>query len=219
MSVMTPALIEAMRRISELLRTGAYRAAHDELEPIVAANPGFVEALRLLAGAKQALGDPAAAETLLRRALALDPNWMPTLTTLGELLLGNGRGSEAEPLLQRAAAGPPPYPRAALLLARYYNDTGRTGEALAAAAPLCLSGKADAELAAQHIAALAALGRQEEAVAAYHLLSAAEFNARRVPRKNRQSPGAPPSARGAPRTSGARCCWHSHGSRCAHPRF
>src|SRR5256885_1132628 len=118
-----------MRRISELLRTGAYRAAHDELDPIVAANPAFVEALRLLAGAKQALGDPAAAEELLRRALALDPNWMPTLTTLGELLLGNGRGSEAEPLLQRAAAGPPPYPRAALLLARYYNDTGRTGEA------------------------------------------------------------------------------------------
>src|SRR5204863_192493 len=103
MPVTTPALIESMRRISELLRTGAYRAAHDELEPIVAANPAFVEALRLLAGAKQALGDPAAAEELLRRALALDPNWMPTLTTLGELLLGNGRGSEAEPLLQRAA--------------------------------------------------------------------------------------------------------------------
>src|SRR5436305_1271992 len=130
MPVTTPALIEAMRRISELLQTGSYRAAHDELEPIVAANPAFVEALRLLAGAKQALGDPAAAEELLRRALALDPNWMPTLTTLGELLLGNGRGSEAEPLLQRAAAGAPPYPRAALLLARYYNDTGRPGAAL-----------------------------------------------------------------------------------------
>src|SRR5207244_3549553 len=177
MPVTTPALIDAMRRISELLRTGAYRAAHDELEPIVAANPWFVEALRLLVGAKQALADPAAAETLLRRALALDPHWMPTRTTLGERLLGNGRGSEAEPLLQRAAAGPPPYPRAALLLARYYNDTGRTGEALAAAAPLCLSGKADAELAAQHIAALAALGRQEEAVAAYRrIMSAAPDN-------------------------------------------
>jgi len=177
MPVTTPALIEAMRRISELLQTGAYRAAHDELEPIVAANPGFVEALRLLAGAKQALGDGAAAEALLRRALARDPNWMPTLTTLGELLLSNGRGSEAEPLLQRAAAGAPPYPRAALLLARYYNDTGRPGEALAAAAPLCLSGKADAELAAQHIAALASLGRQEEAVAVYRrIMSAAPDN-------------------------------------------
>src|SRR2546430_653214 len=47
MPVTTPPLIEAMRRISELLRTGAYRAAHDELEPIVAANPGFVQAQRL----------------------------------------------------------------------------------------------------------------------------------------------------------------------------
>src|SRR5207253_10419640 len=118
MPVTTPPLIEAMRRISELLRTGAYRAAHDELEPIVAANPGFVEALRLLAGTKQALGDAAAAEELLRRALTLDPNWTPTLATLGELLLGSGRASEAEALLQRAAGGSPPYPRAALLLAR-----------------------------------------------------------------------------------------------------
>src|SRR5438046_5087707 len=99
MPVTTPALIEAMRRISELLRTGAYRAAHDELETSVAANPGFVEALRLLAGAKQALGDGAAAGEVLRRALALRPHWMPTRTTLGALLLGHGRGSEAEPLL------------------------------------------------------------------------------------------------------------------------
>src|SRR5438132_12613898 len=154
-------------------RGDAYRAAHGELETIVAANPAFVEALRLLAGAKQALGDPAEAEGLLRRALTLDPDWTPTLATLGELLLGSGRASEAEALLQRAAGGSPPYPRAALLLARYYNDTGRPVQALAVAAPLCVSGKADAELAAQHIGALVALGRQEEAVAGYRNLVAA----------------------------------------------
>src|SRR6266853_4461357 len=164
---MTPTLIDAMLRISELLRTGSFRAAHDQLETIVDANPGFVEALRLLAGTKQALGDGAAAEELLRRALALDPNWTPTLATLGELLLGSGRDSEAESLLQRAAGGSPPYPRAALLLARYYNDTGRPDRALAVAAPLCLSCEADAELTAQHISALVTLGRQEEAVAGY----------------------------------------------------
>jgi tetratricopeptide (TPR) repeat protein len=173
MPVTTPVLIEAMRRISELLQTGSYRAAHDELEAIVAANPAFVEALRLLAGAKQALGDPTAAEELLRRALTLDPRWPPTLATLGELLVSAGRASEAEPLLKRAAAGSPPFPRAALLLARYYNDTGRPSLALTVAAPFCTSGKADAELAAQHIAALAALGRTEEAVAAYGSLVAA----------------------------------------------
>jgi tetratricopeptide (TPR) repeat protein len=176
MTVTPPALVDAMRRINELLRVGSLRPAHEQLATIVDANPGFVEALRLLAGTKQALGDPAAAEELLRRALALDPDWTPTLATLGELLLGSGRGAEAEPLLQRAVAGSPSYPRAALLLARYYNDTGRPAEALAVAAPWCIGGKADAELAAQHISALAALGRQEEAVAGYRRIVAAAPN-------------------------------------------
>jgi tetratricopeptide (TPR) repeat protein len=176
MPVNDPALIEAMRRISALLQAGSFRVAHEQLEAIVEANPKFVEALRLFAGTKQALGDAAAAEILLRRALALDPAWTPTLATLGELLLVSGRGGEAEPLLQLAAAGPPPYPRAALLLARYYNDLGKPALALKAAAPLCLSGKADAELSAQHIAALAALGRQEEAIAGYRSLAAAAPN-------------------------------------------
>lgn len=163
-----------MRRISELLQKGGFHAAHEQLAAVVADNPDFAEGLRLFAGTKQALGDPAAAEELLRRALALDPSWTPTLATLGELLLGSGRGSEAEPLLRRAAAGIPPYPRATLLLARYYNDTGRPAEALAVAAPACASGRADAELAAQHISALAALGRQAEALAGYRSIVAAQ---------------------------------------------
>jgi Flp pilus assembly protein TadD len=176
MSVNDPALIDTMRQISALLKTGSYRPAHDQLERIVEAHPEFVEALRLLAGTKQALGDTAAAELLLRRALALDPTWTPTLATLGELLLTGGRGAEAESLLQRAAAGPPPYPRAALLLARYYNDLGKPAQALAIAAPLCASGKADAELYTQHIAALAALGRQTDAVSGYRALAQAAPN-------------------------------------------
>jgi Flp pilus assembly protein TadD len=167
MVAMTPALTDSMRRISELLRAGRFEDAREQLEAIVAANPGFVEGLRLLGGTRQALGDPGAAEALLRRALELDPNWTPTLATLGELLLASGRGSEAEPLLKRALAGSPTTPRAALLLARHYNDTGRPAQALAVAAPLCLAGRADAELAMQHIQALAALGRLQEAVTAY----------------------------------------------------
>jgi tetratricopeptide (TPR) repeat protein len=169
---MTATLIEAMRRIDELLRAGRFRAAHDQLETLVAANPGFVEGLRLLAGTRQALGDPRAAEEILRRALALDPNWTPTLATLGELLLGSGRGSEAEPLLRRAVNGSPPYPRAALLLARYYNECGSPDRALEVASPLCQAGKADAELATQHISALTALGRQAEAVTTYRNVAA-----------------------------------------------
>jgi tetratricopeptide (TPR) repeat protein len=173
---MTPELIESMRRISALLQAGRLREAHAQLETIVAAHPGFVEALRLLAGAKQALGDAAAAEGLLRQALDLDPRWTPTLATLGELLLTNGRGHEAESLLQRALTGKPPLPRAAFLLARYYNDTGRAAQAVVVAAPLCMSGQADVDLSGQHIAALAALGRQNEAVSTYRRLVAAKPN-------------------------------------------
>src|SRR5581483_6607222 len=129
-------------------------------------------ALRLLAGTKLALGEAQPAEQLLRRALALDPSWPPTLATLGELLLGSGRSTEAESLLLRAATGERAYPHAALLLSRYYNDTGRPLEARAIAEPLCLSGKADAELASQHIAALVASGRPQEAVGTYRTLAA-----------------------------------------------
>ena len=173
MPVINPTLLEAMQHVSALLQAGNFRAAHDQLEPIVAANPQFVEGLRLFAGTKQALGDPQAAETLLRRALELDPNWTPTLATLGELLLSSGRGGEAESLLHRAGTGQAPHPRAALLLARYYNDLGDPAQALAVAAPHCMTGKADADLAAQHIAALNSLGRQNEAVAGYRALLAA----------------------------------------------
>src|SRR5580658_1282424 len=99
---MSVILAESMRRISELLQSGQYSAAHPLLESLVAANPDYVEGLRLLAGTKQALGDLTQAESLLRRALEIDAAWPPTLTTLAELLLMTGRSAEAVPLLLRA---------------------------------------------------------------------------------------------------------------------
>lgn len=162
-----------MRAISAQLQTGQFRAAHDRLEAIVAAHPAFAEAQRLLAGTKLALGDPAAAEALLRRALRVDPAWTPTLTTLGELLLARGRGAEAETLLQGALAAGSADPRAALVLARYYNGIGRPAAAVAVAAPFSTQAGIDAELATQHVAALAALGRQTEAISIYSSLAGA----------------------------------------------
>jgi tetratricopeptide (TPR) repeat protein len=160
-------LAESMRRISGLLQSGQYGAAHSQLEALVTANPDYVEGLRLFAGTKQVLGDFAQAESLLRRALEVDPLWAPTLTTLAELLLTVGRSAEAVPLLQRAIQGSPPYPRAAFLLVRHYLDTGRPAAALDVATPWCNSGNADGDLSALHVAAYAALGRQSEAVANY----------------------------------------------------
>jgi tetratricopeptide (TPR) repeat protein len=165
-------LDESMRRISGLLQSGQYNAAHSQLESLVTANPDYVEGLRLLAGTKQALGDLAQAESLLRRALEIDPTWAPTLTTLAELFLAAGRSTEAVPLLQRAIKGSPRYPRPAVLLVRHYLDAGQPALALEIATPFCNTGKVDAELSALHVAAYAALGRQSEAVAYYRRLVA-----------------------------------------------
>src|SRR5580658_1417798 len=169
---MSTTLAESMRRISGLLQSGQYNAAHSQLESLVTANPDYVEGLRLFAGTKQAMGELAQAESLLRRALQIDPLWTPTLTTLAELLLIAGRSAEAVPLLQRAVQGSIPYPRAAFLLVRHYLDTGKPAAALEVATPLCNSGKVDDNLAALHVAAYAALGRQGEAVANYRRLVA-----------------------------------------------
>src|SRR5262249_60120102 len=89
-----------------------------------------------------------------------------------EMLLTSGRVQEAELLLRDAAAGTPPSLRAAFVLARHYNDSRRPADALAVAAPLCERGAADADLATQHVAALAALGRHDESIALYGRLAA-----------------------------------------------
>ncbi len=172
----TPAAmpLDALRQVGALLQAGALREAHGRLQAIVAEHPDCAEALRLLGGLRLGFGDAQAAEALLRRALALDPGWAPTLATLGELLLGSGRDDEAEALLRRAASK---LPQAALRLARHCNERQRPAEALALLAPLC-TGQVDAEVAAQHVAALAALGRADEAVALYrHAAEAAPDDA------------------------------------------
>jgi len=163
-------LTEQMLRISELLQTGQFAAAHAQLESIVAANPDYVEGLRLLAGTKQVLGEVVEAESLLRRALQVDPAWPPTLTTLAELLLATGRNGEAVPLLQRAVRSSP---RAAYLLARLYLDGGQAAAALEIATVWVNSGKADMGLSELLVSAYAVLGRQGEAVAHARRLSGA----------------------------------------------
>lgn len=153
-----------MQQVGKLLQAGDLAAARDLLGPIVAEHPEYAEGLRLLGGIRQAMGDSEGAEALLRKAMAADPGWAPTVASLGELLLSTGREDEAIPLLRRAAQR---LPHAALLLARHYNDRQCPADALAIVAPLCRAGHAPPELTAQHVAALAALGRQDEAIALY----------------------------------------------------
>src|ERR1700761_914668 len=167
---MTTPAVESLRQINTLLQAGRYPEAQEQLRAVVAAHPESVEALRLLAGTHQISGDLAGAEGLLRRALALDGKWTPTLASLGELLLVTGRFAEAEPLLRRALEGPTPSMGAAVMLARYYNDTGRRTEAIAVTAPWWTRGLGDSDLNAQHVSALMALGRQQEALTGYQTL-------------------------------------------------
>ncbi|GLQ99785.1 putative 2OG-Fe(II) oxygenase [Dyella mobilis] len=164
MSSPPPELLDTMQHIGGLLKRGDLRGAHDRLQAVVEAHPDYAEALRLLGGVRQSFGETDSAEALLRKAMALDPGWGPTLFTLGELLLQRGRSDEAVPLLKRAAQR---MPQAALLLARHYNDRQQPAEALAVAAPLCEAGQLQPDLVTQHVAALSALGRQDEAVALY----------------------------------------------------
>ena len=159
---MTPA--DSLRAISVLLQSGDFATAQVRLQALVAANPELVEGLRLLAGTKQTLGDVPAAESLLRRALAIDPQWPPTLVSLAELLFATGRNPEALPLLQQAVRSSP---RAALLLARHFLDLGQAQSALEACSPWCDAGKADVELSAVHVSALVASGQTQSAVDYY----------------------------------------------------
>jgi tetratricopeptide (TPR) repeat protein len=196
---MADALAESMRRINALLRAGQFGAANAQLEALVAENPRHLEALRLLAGTKQVLGEAAQAEQLLRRALAINPQWSAALLMLAELSLQSGRSAEAVSLLRRALGGPAPERRAALLLGRLNLDGGRALDALEVIEPWCESGNADLDLSALHVAAYAALGRQGDAVAFYrqrlaqapqdpvagHMLAVA-LNAARQPKEAEQ---------------------------------
>ena len=161
----TNPLDDAMQRVNGLLKAGDFRAARDALREIIDAHPDYAEAQRLLGGVTLMLGDAAGAERILRRAIERDPEWAPTLTTLGELLLGSGRHAEAETVLQRAATAGQPDSHAAQVLARYYNDRKQPARALAITAPFCARDNVSPELIVQHVNALVALGRSEDAIA------------------------------------------------------
>jgi predicted Zn-dependent protease len=160
----SPQTLEAMQSVNGLLQAGEFGAARDRLRAIVDAHPDYAEAQRLLGGVTLMLGDAVDAERILRRAIESDPGWTPTLTTLGELLLGTGRQAEAETFLQRAIAARQPDPHAAEVLARCYNDRKQSARALAVTTPFCTGAKVPSGLVVQHVAALVALGRSDDAI-------------------------------------------------------
>lgn len=68
------------------------------------AHPRFVGSYDTLASIRIVAGDEAAAEKLLRQALAIDPNNLPSYNMLGELLIRTHRLDEAMALFQQGVA-------------------------------------------------------------------------------------------------------------------
>ena len=111
-------------------------------------------------------GRHAAAEALLHGVIATDPDDPYALFLLGECALAAGRSAEAVGLLARALALRPAHRDSRLALARAQLAAGRAANALDTLAPLA----ADIQLAAAQTlrgTALNALGRPEEAIAAF----------------------------------------------------
>jgi tetratricopeptide (TPR) repeat protein len=163
MSAPSPAILQSMQQASRLLQAGHFAEARAVLSAVLTAAPDFVEARRLLGGALRALGEMAAAEQELRRAVAIDPRWAPALAALGELLLETGRVDEAEQTLRQALVCGPKYHRAAVSLARLLLEHGRAEEARQTLLPYAATTDAPAEVLDVYASVLGALGCHDEA--------------------------------------------------------
>ncbi len=106
--------------------TGEGRAL---LEKAVTADPGFLYAFNDLGVVCRRDGDPAAAETAYRSALAIDPEHVDTLYNFANLLADTDRKEEAEPLYRRALSHRPTHVGALNNLGRLLLDRDRTEEA------------------------------------------------------------------------------------------
>lgn len=93
--------------------------------------PGNPDILCNMALACWQSGDGAAAESLLRQALATHPTHAQSLEILGNVLTTQGRVDEAVALLRRAESAAPDNPSIRVNLALALRQGGRSGEALA----------------------------------------------------------------------------------------
>ncbi len=152
-----------MHQASALLQAGQFAQARTLLESTVCSAPQFVEARRLLAGARQAMGDIAGAKQDLMEAIRINPRWAPTHVALGELLMSEGNWSEAEQRLRDAVAVGNSYPRAKPSLARLLLQTSRAQQAHDLLAADAGKPDAGAELLNDYATTLFALNRYDEA--------------------------------------------------------
>lgn len=131
-------------------------------DPLTQARDAFLQGLQALNS-----GDPAGAEALFARALALAPGRISVMQNLGITRVMLGRHAEAEALLLAAVDAEPQELGAWRALAQAQMELGRI-EAACLSVERCLAlGEDSAAMRARHGQCLARLGHRAEAVLAY----------------------------------------------------
>src|ERR1700722_11251362 len=122
-----------MARAGELLQKGQLEQAAAACRSVLAALPDHPAATHLLGLALARLGDPAGAETLLRRSVSLQPTNHEFRVNFGNVLRRMGRLGEAEAEYRGALALFPGARKARHQLSLTLDDLGRRAEAEAEA--------------------------------------------------------------------------------------
>ena len=143
--------------------------AHDAislLERAAAAAPSAPEVFRVLGLARKAVRNLAGAEQALARAVALDRKSAPMLVSLADVQAAMGQSDEAEKSYRKALTLDRRNVQAIAGLADLLSRQERHAEALKVTTP-AYAALEDPVVSAHHGAALKALGRAEESLAAY----------------------------------------------------
>jgi len=172
-------------------QAGRFDAAAALYEQILATDPGYMEARRLLAVLHFQRGNAGEAETLLRQVIATAPENAKAYDNLAFVLHGRGHLGEAVSLLRKAAELAPDNDAILFNLGNLYAELGRTRDAIQAlqraaaanganiearqrlATELLKTGNAPAAL--RHLEACVALGAADSAVYAHIAIALADM--------------------------------------------
>lgn len=111
---------------------GMLEAAETTLQEVLASNPEYDDAWRLLGDIQQANRELAEAESSYARAAELNPYQLSDRLNLVTVRLDQGKTSEADTLLQRLLASSPDHPGVNFLHGRMLVESGDNEEAIAA---------------------------------------------------------------------------------------
>ncbi|WP_296820451.1 tetratricopeptide repeat protein [Brevundimonas sp.] len=161
----SPASQQALAAARGLMQQGRNAEAAALLRRLTDQEPRNADALLLLGGALQPLGDLAGSEAALRAATTADRKDPRALAALGDLLARTERPEEAEKALAKSLSLDRRQPFVVGMLARLLNDQRRFGEAIKTTTALCADhARADVPVLWEHARALSGLARLDEAL-------------------------------------------------------